>query len=163
MEEKDVRLQSFYFVSSKCNKNEMTKGPIIIVEDDIDDQEIYTDALRAIHIPNDIRYFDRAEKALDYLLTTQEQPFIILSDVNMPQVSGLEFKQQIQEDDYLREKGIPFVFISTNASPSAVRAAHQLSVQGYFQKPDSFEAIKDMLRKLFDYWELCKHINNTHD
>jgi two-component SAPR family response regulator len=139
----------------------MTKGPIIIVEDDIDDQEIYSDAIRAIQVPNEIRYFDRAEKALDYLLTTHEQPFIILSDVNMPQVNGLQFKQQIQENDYLREKGIPFVFISTNASASAVRLAHQLSVQGYFQKPGSFQAIKDMLRTLFNYWELCKHINNT--
>jgi two-component SAPR family response regulator len=139
----------------------MTKGPIIIVEDDIDDQEIYSDAIRAIQVANEIRYFDRAEKALDYLLTTQEQPFIILSDVNMPQVNGLQFKQQIQENDYLREKGIPFVFISTNASASAVRLAHQLSVQGYFQKPGSFQAIKDMLRTLFNYWELSKHINNT--
>ena len=139
----------------------MTKGPIIIVEDDIDDQEIYSDAIRAIQVSNEIRYFDRAEKALDYLLTTQEQPFIILSDVNMPQVNGLQFKQQIQENDYLREKGIPFVFISTNASASAVRLAHQLSVQGYFQKPGSFQAIKDMLRTLFNYLELCKHINNT--
>jgi DNA-binding NarL/FixJ family response regulator len=81
--------------------------------------------------------------------------------VNMPEVNGLQFKKQIQEDDYLREKGIPFVFISTNASASAVRLAHQLGVQGYFQKPDSFDAIKRMLRTLFDYWEMCKHINNT--
>jgi CheY-like chemotaxis protein len=139
----------------------MTKGPIVIVEDDIDDQEIYADAIRAISIPNEIWYFDTAEKALDYLRTTREQPFIILSDINMPQMNGLEFKEEIQHDDYLREKGIPFVFISTNASASAIRLAHQLSVQGYFQKPGSFEAIKDMLRKLFDYWELCKHINNT--
>jgi CheY-like chemotaxis protein len=139
----------------------MTKGPIVIVEDDIDDQEIYTDAVRAINIPNEIRYFNMAEKALEYLLATNEQPFIILSDINMPQMNGLEFKENIQKDDYLREKGIPFVFISTNASAQVVRKAHQLSVQGFFQKPASFEAIKDMLRKLFDYWELCKHINNT--
>ncbi|HJW17017.1 MAG TPA: response regulator [Flavisolibacter sp.] len=138
----------------------MTKGPIVIVEDDIDDQEIYSDAIRAIQVPNEIRYFDRADKAIDYLLATQEQPFIILSDINMPQVNGLEFKQRIQDNDYLKEKGIPFVFISTNASASAVRLAHQLSVQGYFQKPGSFEAIKDMLRTLFNYWELCRHINN---
>ena len=141
----------------------MTKGPIVIVEDDIDDQEIYTEAIRSIHIPNQIRYFDKAQKALEYLLTTNEQPFIILSDINMPQMNGLEFKENIQRDDYLREKGIPFVFVSTNASAEAVRKAHQLSVQGYFQKPASFQSIKDMLRKLFDYWELCRHINNIQD
>jgi CheY-like chemotaxis protein len=139
----------------------MTKGPIILVEDDPDDRDIYTEAIKAIGIPNEVRFFENGQTALDYLYTTKEQPFIILSDVNMPQMDGLQFKAHIQKDNYLRAKGIPFVFISTNAKASAVRMAHELSVQGYFEKPNNMSAIKDMLRKLFDYWELCKHINNT--
>jgi len=138
----------------------MTGGPIIIIEDDKDDQEIYSEAIQEIGIPNEMRFFSEGESALDYLLTTTEQPFIILSDVNMPVMNGLELKTKIQEDDYLRNKGIPFVFIPTNASGDAVRRAHILSVQGYFQKPHHYEGIKEMLKKLFDYWELCKHINN---
>ena len=139
----------------------MTNGPIIIVEDDSDDQEIYAAAIQAIGITNELIFFDNAVSALSFLATTQEQPFIILSDVNMPQMTGLQFKEKIQQDDYLREKGIPFVFISTNASSTAVKLAHALSVQGYFQKPHTMDDIKGMLRKLFDYWELCKHVNNT--
>jgi CheY-like chemotaxis protein len=139
----------------------MTNGPIVIVEDDTDDQEIFTESIRAIGIPNELRIFNAAIPALDYLYTTDEQPFIILSDVNMPAVTGLEFKAKIQQDDFLRTKGIPFVFISTNASPTAVRKAHELSVQGYFQKPSNIGETKEMFRKMFEYWELCKHINNT--
>ncbi len=139
----------------------MTKGPILIVDDDTDDQEIYADAITELGIPNEIRFFNSGQEALDYLLTTAEQPFIILSDVNMPKMDGLQFKEKIQRDYYLRQKGIPFVFISTNASAVCVRQAHLLSVQGYFEKPDKMENVKTMLRKLFDYWELCKHINNT--
>ncbi|MDB5192472.1 MAG: histidine kinase [Segetibacter sp.] len=139
----------------------MTKGPIVIVDDDLDDQEIYEDAIRAIAIPNELRFFDGGQKALDYLYTTSEQPFLILSDVNMPQMNGLQFKEIIQKDDFLKSKGIPFVFISTNASKTAVQQAHTLSVQGYFEKPSNMEDIKSMLKKLFDYWELCKHVNNT--
>lgn len=139
----------------------MTKGPILIVDDDNDDQEIYADAIKEIGIPNEIRFFASGQKALDYLLLTGEQPFIILSDVNMPLMNGIQFKEKIQQDNYLREKSIPFVFISTNASALIVRQAHNLSVQGYFEKPDRMENVKNMLRKLFDYWELCKHINNT--
>ncbi|HVG12833.1 MAG TPA: response regulator [Flavisolibacter sp.] len=139
----------------------MTKGPIMIVEDDSDDQEIYAAAIQAIGITNELLFFDNAVSALSFLATTKDQPFIILSDVNMPQMTGLQFKEKIQQDDYLREKGIPFIFISTNASTTAVRVAHALSVQGYFQKPHTMDDIKDMLRKLFDYWELCKHVNNT--
>jgi hypothetical protein len=67
----------------------------------------------------------------------------------------------MQDDPYLASKGIPFVFISTNATKVSVRHAHALSVQGYFEKPQSLDAFKAMLQTLFDYWELCKHINNT--
>ena len=139
----------------------MTKGPIIFVEDDKDDQEVYAEAIKAIGVPNEIKFFDRAEDALQYLLTTEDQPFIILSDINMPGMGGLELQRQIQDDPYLCTKGIPFVFISTNASKVSVRHAHALSVQGYFEKPSNMSAIQKMLRILFDYWKLCKHINNT--
>lgn len=136
----------------------MTKGPIIIVEDD---QEIYAEALKAIGVPNEVRFLENGKQALDYLLTTEEQPFIILSDINMPGMTGLELKKQIQDDPYLCTKGIPFVFISTNSSNVSVRHAHALSVQGYFEKPGNMEEIREMLRTLFAYWERCKHINNT--
>ena len=139
----------------------MTRGPIVIVEDDTDDQEIYSEAIRDLGVPNEMRIFADGQRALDYLTTTEEQPFIILSDVNMPVMNGLEFKEKIQSDNYLRKKGIPFVFISTNASALSVRKAHELSVQGYFEKPNNMNDIKSMLKILFDYWELCRHINNT--
>jgi CheY-like chemotaxis protein len=137
------------------------EAPIIIVEDDKDDQEIYAEALKAIGIPNEIRFFNNGKKVLDYLTTTEEQPFIILSDINMPGMTGLELKKYITEDPFLVTKGIPFVFISTNASRVSVRHAYALTVQGYFEKPNSIEEIKEMLRVLFQYWKLCKHINNT--
>jgi len=139
----------------------MTRGPIIIIEDDKDDQEVYVECIKAIGVPNPIRFFNDARAALDYLLITEDQPFIILSDINMPGMSGLEFKKEIQDDPYLVTKGIPFVFISTNATNVSVRHAHALSVQGYFEKPQSIEGIKKMFRTLFEYWEMCRHINNT--
>lgn len=139
----------------------MTGGPIIIIEDDTDDQEVYTEVIKSMKIPNEIRFFDGGTEALEYLTTTEEQPFIILSDINMPGLTGLELKKNIQDDPYLRAKGIPFVFISTNASNVAVRHAHALGVQGFFEKPNNVEAIQTMFQILFDYWKLCKHINNT--
>lgn len=139
----------------------MVEGPIVIIEDDKDDQEIYTEAIKAIGITKEIRFFNGGKEFLDYLNTTEEQPFILLSDINMPGMSGFELKKSIEDDPYLKVKGIPFVFISTNASKVSVRHAYALSVQGYFQKPDSMEEIKEMLQTLFSYWTRCKHINNT--
>ena len=137
------------------------RGPIVIVDDDLDDQEIYADAIRALNITNELRFFDSGPSALDYLYKTDEQPFIILSDVNMPQMTGLQFKEAIQTDEFLRKKAVPFVFISTNANIAAVKQAHILGVQGYFEKPNSIDGIKKMLTILFDYWLLCKHLNNS--
>ena len=139
----------------------MTKGPIVIVEDDKDDQDIYGEAIRSLGIKNEILFFDNGKEVLEYLNATDDQPFILLSDINMPVMSGLELKKNLQDDAYLSAKGIPFVFISTNASKVSVRHAHALSVQGYFEKPSNMDGIKSMLKTLFDYWELCKHINNT--
>lgn len=139
----------------------MTNGPIIIIDDDADDRDIYAEVIRGMGIPNPIRYFGAGNEFLEYLMKTSDQPFVILSDINMPKMNGLELKERIQSNDFLRLKGIPFIFISTNADPQMIRKAHVLSVQGYFKKPFSMAAIKDMLTKIFDYWELCKHINNT--
>lgn len=139
----------------------MTEGPIVIVDDDIDDQEIYAEAIKAIGITNEIHFFNGGQQMLDYLNTTEEKPFIILSDINMHGMSGLELKKNIEDDPYLKVKGIPFVFISTNANKVSVRHAYALGVQGYFQKPDSMDEIKEMLQTLFSYWTRCKHINNA--
>ncbi|HEX8462800.1 MAG TPA: response regulator [Segetibacter sp.] len=139
----------------------MTKGPIVIVDDDKDDRDTYSEAIKAIGISNELKLFMGAKQALEYLSTTIDQPFIILSDINMPRINGIQFKEAIQNDEMLKNKGIPFVFISTNASYDIVRQAQILSVQGFFEKQASFDDIKSMLQKLFDYWELCKHLNNV--
>jgi len=139
----------------------MTQGPIVIVDDDKDDREIYAEVIKALDIPNEIHFFYDGKQVLDYLNSTEEQPFILLSDINMPGMTGLELKKHMEEDPYLKAKGIPFVFISTDGSKVSVRHAHALSVQGYFQKPNNMGEFKEMLRVLFEYWERCKHINNT--
>jgi CheY-like chemotaxis protein len=139
----------------------MQKNPIVIVENDPDDQEIYEHAIKEAGIDNAIHFFDGGQQALDYLTTTTEQPFIIFSDINMPVMDGIRFREKIQNDPYLRQKGIPFVFISTNANKTVVAQAHALSVQGFFQKPNHMEEIKNMMQTIFYYWKLCKHINNT--
>lgn len=135
-------------------------GPIVIVEDDCDDQEIMESAIQSIGNKNPIHFFDNGQKVLNYLYTTTEQPFIIISDINIPQINGIQLREAIQKDEFLKSKGIPFVFLSTDASPLLVRKAYDLTVQGFFKKPSSMNEIKNMLAQLFGYWELCKHPHN---
>ena len=65
-------------------------GPILIVEDDPDDQLLIRDILEEMALPNSLRYFPNGSEAIAYLQTTQEQPFLILCDINMPVMNGLE-------------------------------------------------------------------------
>jgi len=143
--------------------NNMAKsGPIIIVEDDHDDQEIIQEIIRETGVKNEIIFFDRSEAAFRYLKTTPKQPFIILSDVNLPRQNGVEFKRQIDEDPLLRAKSIPFIFFSTSVEKSAVDTAYrELTVQGFFKKENSYAALKDVIHVILQYWKICRHPNSA--
>ena len=135
-------------------------GPIIIVEDDADDEAIFIDILKDLNIPNRILWFSNSRDAFDYLKNTTEQPFIIFSDVNLPGENGIEFKRRIDNDKQLREKSIPFVFYSTSTDRSIVNEAYtKMTVQGFFKKGNSYEEIKRDIRLIFGYWSICKHPN----
>jgi CheY-like chemotaxis protein len=135
-------------------------GPIVIVEDDKDDQEIIEEVITELRVENKIILFDNCIDTFAYLKTTKDQPFIIFCDVNLPQQSGIDFKRQIDEDDYLRKKSIPFIFYSTSVAQYAVNEAYtKMTVQGFFQKPNSYEEIRQLIKVILDYWKNCKHPN----
>jgi CheY-like chemotaxis protein len=135
-------------------------GPIIIVEDDMDDQEIYAETIRSMGIANELVFFKNAPVAFQYLKQRPSQAFIIICDINLPGESGLDLKQQIDDDPELRHQSIPFVFISTTANQYVVTKAYtSMTVQGFFQKSLTFAELKETLSLIFGYWKLCEHPN----
>jgi len=130
-------------------------GPIIIVEDDHDDQELLKEVFSELKVPNILRFFSSCIEAFNYLLTTIERPFLIISDINVPPMSGLELKNKINQNEVLRRKNIPFVFLSTNAEASTIVKAYDLLAQGYFVKPVKLKDIQEMILKIIDYWKMC--------
>lgn len=136
------------------------RGPIILIDDDHDECELVADALRREKIHNPLKFFHDGQMALDYLSETSEHPFLILADINMPKMGGIELRKTIQSDPLLRDKSIPFVFLTTSASRPAVREAYGMSVQGFFEKGPNMEHLQRMLRLICDYWYWCKHPNS---
>jgi CheY-like chemotaxis protein len=132
-------------------------GPIIIVDDDDDDHYILKRVCEKLGVTTPINFFSDGRRLLDYLRTTTERPFIILCDVNMPVMNGLELKRQIDLDEFIRKKGIPFIFFSTSAMSSIVREAFSMSVQGFFLKAQSLDELEKTLSTIFDYWARCEH------
>jgi CheY-like chemotaxis protein len=136
-------------------------NPIIIIDDDAEDRELLQQALLELKVRNPVRFFEGATEALYYLMDTREQPLVILADVNMPGMDGLELRRKINDSHYLHRKSIPFVFLTTSQLPEQVNKAFDLMVQGYFVKPDSLEELKAMLEQILTYWSSSRHPNNT--
>lgn len=137
----------------------MKNGPILLIEDDIDDQEFIIDALQTLGVPNEVITFDNGQKALDFLRITPKQSFVIISDVNLPIMNGLQFKSEIEKDEYLKSKSIPFIFLSTSADSKAVKEAFDLGVQGFFVKENTYQGIRTQLKGIVDYWKSSRHPN----
>jgi CheY-like chemotaxis protein len=135
-------------------------GPVIIIDDDPDDQEMIGRIFSKMSLENPVRKFHDGEEALRYLRTTKEKPFIIICDINMPIMNGIQLKQEIDNDPQLRQKCIPFVYLSTTANPEQVLQAYSLTVQGFFVKGQSYEVLKESVHKIIAYWKTCVFPNS---
>jgi len=135
-------------------------GTIIIVEDDMDDRRLLSNLIAQLQLPNPLQWFETAEGAYEYLSTTYERIFIIISEASLPGLSGLELKRKIDGNPELRKKSIPFVFYSDSANQDDVNEAYlTMTVQGFFKKDSDFESVKNTMRTVFDYWKLSRHPN----
>lgn len=133
-------------------------NPIILVEDDKDDYEFFKHALKDLKIEHKLIWFENSIDAFEYLNTTEEQPFLIFSDINMHLQTGIEFKAKIEANDRVRKKSIPFVFYSTAVDKEAINMLYtEMTIQGFFQKDGDFDKMKVTLKTIIDYWTLCKH------
>ena len=133
--------------------------PFVLIDDDPDDQEIFKHVLNRIGFDENLRQFATCAEALKYLRATQEKPFLIVCDINLPEMNGLEFRQLLNEDEYLRKKSIPFVFMSTTAMPSQVDLAYRMTVQGFFVKRSDMQTMELSFKKIIEYWQECIHPN----
>jgi CheY-like chemotaxis protein len=133
------------------NKN----GPIIVIEDDIDDQEVLVEIFQKLGYANKIIFFQDGNEALVYLNKSEVQPFLILSDINMPKLNGFELRNMVFTNEQLQTKCIPYLFFTTAANKKSVVDAYTMSVQGFFIKPNSMLALENTIRKIVEYWQEC--------
>lgn len=134
-------------------------GPIIVIEDDRGDQELLSIVFHELNLMNEIIFIEDSEKALEYLTDSEIEPFIILSDMNMPKLNGIELREKIHTNENLRLKCIPYLFFSTSAEQSYVVDAYSKSVQGFFVKPYSYDKLLRVIRIIVEYWQECESPN----
>ncbi len=132
------------------------QGPIIVIEDDLEDQEILTEVFKNLAYPNEVIFFSDGQEALDYLVSSKEKPFLILSDINMPKLSGFELRDKIYTNEKLTLKCIPYLFFTTASTPQTVIDAYSKSVQGFFVKPANMDRLQATVKKIVEYWQECE-------
>jgi CheY-like chemotaxis protein len=131
---------------------------ILLVEDDDDHAEIVARCLKANRVMNELRRVTDGEAALDYLFrkgpyadpALSPRPSLILLDLRLPKVDGLEVLRIIKESNYLRP--IPVVMLTTSDTERDITAAYQFHANSYLVKPVDFNEFTEMMQALSCYW-----------
>ncbi|MCP2025812.1 CheY-like chemotaxis protein [Flavobacterium sp. HSC-32F16] len=127
-------------------------GEIIIIEDDQDDRDFLKEIFESLNYPNKIVFFEDPTKVVDYLSDETVNPFLIISDINMPKLNGYELRNEILNNSDINKKCVPYIFLSTSQNPENVIKAYEFPIQGYFKKQENFSEYKEMINKIMQCW-----------
>ena len=132
---------------------------ILMVEDDARDVELSLTALEQHNLANEVVVVGDGEEALDYLYQRGKflarangNPAVLLLDLKLPKVDGLEVLQQIKTDDRL--KMIPVVVLTSSREERDMVASYQLGVNAYVVKPVDFHEFVNAVKELGIFWAL---------
>ena len=132
-------------------------GRILIVEDDPKDVELTLTALEEYNLANEVVITRDGEEALDYLycrgnfkMRTSDNPAVLLLDLKLPKVDGLEVLQQIKSDEKL--KMIPVVVLTSSREERDMVASYKLGVNAYVVKPVDFHEFVNAIKELGIFW-----------
>ncbi|MEJ7589900.1 MAG: response regulator [Ferruginibacter sp.] len=134
---------------------------LLLVEDSTDDAELTIRELKKHHMANNLFRARDGEEALDFIFATGEfsgtrdilqRPKLILLDIHMPKVSGIEVLKRVKEDP--RTKSTPVVVLTSSREDPDIKICYELGVNSYIVKPVSFEKFAEAIRNLGFYWLL---------
>jgi DNA-binding response OmpR family regulator len=134
-------------------------GRILMVEDDAKDAELSLTALGEYNLSNEVVVAKDGEEALDYLFCrgkfstrSSENPAVLLLDLKLPKIDGLEVLQQIKSNDKL--KMIPVVVLTSSREERDMVASYKLGVNAYVVKPVDFHEFVNAIKELGVFWAI---------
>lgn len=131
---------------------------ILLVEDNPNDAELAINALKKKNLANKIKWVEDGEQAIDYLFASgkyagrdiNKKPKLILLDLKLPKVDGLEVLQKLKSDEKM--KVIPVVVLTSSREESDVVKSYKLGVNSYIVKPVDFKQFSKSVTDLGLYW-----------
>ncbi|MDD2761802.1 MAG: response regulator [Methylomonas sp.] len=129
--------------------------PILLIEDDSVDAMTVRRALKELRVANPLQHVENGEEALHYLQDPgNERPCLILLDLNMPVMNGIEFLQAIKGMSGL--KRIPVVALTTSDEQEDKVDSFELGVAGYMRKPVEYQQFVEIIRTIDAYWTISE-------
>jgi two-component system, response regulator len=136
----------------------MNRKSILLVEDNANDEYLTLRALKKYNVANDVVVARDGVEALDYLFgagphagrDTRELPLVVLLDLKLPKVDGLEVLRRIRGDE--RTRLLPVVILTSSNEERDVISGYKLGTNSYVQKPVDFTAFMDAVGQLGLYW-----------
>lgn len=130
---------------------------ILLAEDDPRDVELALQGLRATHLANEVQVVHDGEQALDYLYRRgpfaereEGNPALILLDLKMPRVDGLEVLRELKQDELLR--AVPVVMLTSSREEVDLDEAYRLGCNAYVVKPVNFKDFIEAVKSLGLFW-----------
>lgn len=141
-------------------KNHFNEVEILLVEDNLSDAELITRALRKVNLANHLVHVKDGEEALDFIFATgsfserekKNVPRVILLDIKMPKVDGIEVLRQIKANS--ETKRIPVVIMTSSKEEQDIIRSYELGVNSFVVKPVAFNDFAKAVSELGLYWVL---------
>lgn len=133
----------------------ISNKPILVVEDDRVDFMTITRAMKEIQVSNPLVHVENGEAALDYLRDPlNPKPCIVLLDLNMPVMNGIEFLRIVKQEPEL--KRFPVIVLTTSEEQQDKINSFNLGVAGYMAKPVDYRQFVNVIRSIDLYWSLSE-------
>jgi len=132
------------------NKN----GPIILIDDDEDDLQLLIEVFADLNLPNEIHLFKNTATVIAFLQKQETDPFLVISDINMPVMNGFQLRDVLNSDREISRKNIPYLFFTTASSMKVVSSNAEVRFQGIFRKPVKPAEWRETLNTIVRYWAL---------
>lgn len=125
---------------------------ILLIEDDAIEVMKFNRVLKKLELNHKLIEANNGEAALNILKVKDVIPDIIVLDLNMPKLNGIEFLTILKNDEVL--KYIPSIILSTSSNHKDMLECYKLGIAGYILKPLKYEDYVDRITKLLDYWSM---------
>lgn len=140
---------------------------ILLVEDNQDDAELTMRELKRNHLANNLFHVKDGEEAINFIFAQNEYeksreiscaPKVILLDINMPKVNGIEVLEKLKSDE--RTNAIPVVILTSSKESPDIQKCYRLGANSYISKPVNFESFTHAIKNLGFYWLLLNQPPN---